>query len=211
MSPANITMATCSDLALNDQDHSFLQLESDNFFSQKTIAPSPMTTPSTRNINRPGRPARYPAMMFDERDEYDEEEEEDEEEENDGEEEDDDRYDNDDIDIDEDDHNGLEEGEEHCCVDDDSDDDHDNTPKLDDSRDDTNNMQGDGEEEQDMDRLFLSPPMRSSQTQQCLDFPSPDTFEQVMDDNDTLQSTPKIYGSQIMRTRTRRGSEMSEC
>lgn len=64
--------------------------------------------------------------------------------------------------------------------------------------------------EQDMDSLFLSPPMRSSQSQQRFDIFSPQTFDRVMEDENTLQSTPKTTGSQMFRPRARRTSDMSD-
>lgn len=56
------------------------------------------------------------------------------------------------------------------------------------------------EEEIPDDNLLFSPqPMRSSQTQQNMDVFSPDTFSRVMDDENTLQSTPKLSQSSVQR------------
>ena len=189
LSPANITTdtdATDDWQHLADlKDQTWLQQESENFFSQRTIAPSPMVTPSTR------RP------IIDMTIEEDEDEDED-----------------DDVDIEEDDNEDTEEQED----DDQEFLDERNLPDEDDDEDTEEysdlecDGMGRGAGEQDMDNLFFSPqPLRSSQTQQRVDIFSPETFVRVMEDESTLQSTPKTYGgSQQTRTRTRTRSEMSD-
>jgi hypothetical protein len=223
LSPANITTATCSDIG--EMDHSFLHQESEQFFSQKTIAPSPMTTPSTRNYSR-SQPVSYKFNnhMFDERDEDSDDDDDDDD--------DDDRSNSDsssnsgksgssdsdtDIDMevlhddeqeddDDDDVDRTSDSDSETDTDRDEDEDEDMTDEYD--NDDADNARAD--QQQDMDTLFLSPPLRSSQSQQRVDIFSPESFTRVMEDECTLQSTPKTIGSQISRTRTRRDSEMSD-
>lgn len=155
LSPANIT----TDADGNDDWHnvaselnpSWRQQESDMFFSQRTIAPSPLATPS-RRIHL------IKELVLDEEDENEEaidsEEEED----------------------------AIEEAES------------DGEIKIEEDHDDG----------QDVDNLLFSPtPLKSSQTQQKMDVFSPDTFTRIMEDENTLQSTPKTTGSLINPNRMR--------
>lgn len=220
LSPANITTdtdATDDWQNVADLNQTWLQQESDVFFSQRTIAPSPVVTPSTRAISRP-TPNRYQNFMFDERDEDEDMESsrdfsKDEDEENDD---DDDDHNNDDTDIDMDDEDDeiddiRKQFESSSSSEDDETDLDGNDENTDEDTDHDNNDCDKLEEDQDMDNLFFSPqPLRSSQTQQRVDIFSPETFVRVMEDENTLQSTPKTIGSQLTRTRTRTRTEMSD-
>lgn len=144
LSPANIT---------TDIDHwqpdvaqlnpSWRQQESEMFFSQKTIAPSPLVATPVRVFRKPlTKPTA--STILDEEDE--------------------------DVEV------------EKIEVDDDDDDDEDD-----------NDDESFGIVE-DHDELFFSPePIKSSQR---MDVFSPDSFVRVMEDENTLQSTPKTTGSQ---------------
>lgn len=161
LSPANITTDTeATDEWQNvaDLNQTWLQQESDVFFSQRTIAPSPMATPSYVNIDETS----------------------------------DEEFDDTRTNID----------MTHL------DDDNDNDNDIDDD-----DLDLDQDHERDLDNeseLFFSPqPLTSSQTQQRVDMFSPETFVRVMEDESTIQSTPKTIGSQLTRTRTRtRNDEM---
>lgn len=59
------------------------------------------------------------------------------------------------------------------------------------------------EENDDLDNLLFSPqPVKGSQTQQPMDLFSPNTFVRVMEDDNTLQSTPKTVASTVQGTRS---------
>lgn len=261
LSPANITTdtdATDDWQNVAEMNQSWLQKESEVFFSQKTIAPSPMVTPSTRAIrSRPGAGGRAVGLgnnnkedMFDENDEDDEFSEGDDHDADDDASDtgdDDDHHhgghhnyqyrrpvpniDDEDTDIDMDDEASFDIRRDLMsdCEDDNEDDhdddngraryEHDDDQESDrevgdnitDDEDTDINDCDHQEEDQDMDSLFFSPqPIRSSQTQQRMDIFSPDTFHRVMEDDFTIQSTPKTIGSQLTRTRTRTRTEMSD-
>lgn len=233
LSPADIT--TDQDGAdewhnAADLNPSWRQQESETFFSQRTIAPSPLITPSTRRL--PARPiskAKFQDLMYDE----EEEDEEDQGEEfeaataNNIK-----RFDNDLNDSQqavpqdlstkgmssqqlesarlmsyEFDKSELHNNHDH---DDDSDTDFDlgesSNRYLEQQNDvDENDNNNDDNEDDHMDDdLYFSPqPLKSSQTQQRMDIFSPDTFVRTMEDEGTLQSTPKTTGGSLQRARTR--------
>lgn len=242
LSPANITMDTEGtdewQTHMAELNPSWRQQESEMFFSQRTIAPSPLiTTPQTRTIRKQMPVSFVDNLVYDE-DEEDEEEEDDEDED----EEDDDDDDNDDLeymdnqqaqdlttnnnyyndtsnvemnysgkfksyefedDVQDDDHHVNSDtefdlgGESHIV---DEGDNHNNDEH---EYDDEHDEMHESHEELMDDNLFFSPqPLKSSQTQQRMDIFSPDTFVRVMEDENTLQSTPKTTGS-LLRTRTR--------
>lgn len=203
LSPANITTDTDGTddwQNVADLNLAWRQQESDMFFSQRTIAPSPLITTPSRVLRKPllGLPTRIHDLLCDEEEDVRLNKE------------DDDNQEAQDLTTNnrnqsaktmsyefEDDHNfspiHSQEGEQ---IDDDNTDNDDG-----DCRDDSK------QENQDdmMDNLFFSPqPLKSSQTQQRMDVFSPDTFSRVMDDENTLQSTPKTTGSsQRNRIRSR--------
>lgn len=141
MEQVNITTSELQNLA--DLYPSWRQQESETFFSQRTIAPSPMVTP--KNI-------------YQHEDDDDEEEQQQQQE-----------------DI-------IEEDEEE---------------EMDDEEDYMDEDVGD-------DFLFSPQPIKSSQSQQTMDVFSPGTFSRVMEDENTLQSTPKTTGTLLQRPRPRR-------
>lgn len=162
LSPANITIdsdGTEEWRHLAELSPSRRQQESEAFFSQRTIAPSPLiATPQTKAIASFSQDTNL-------------------------------IYNDDDNDEDQDDDNHVD---------------------LDPSwrqQESTNFMYNDEDHDEDNqvddDLLFFSPqPLKSSQTQQRMDIFSPNTFVRVMEDENTLQSTPKTTGS-LLRTRTR--------
>lgn len=165
LSPANITVAGCSDLALDD--NSFLKQESENFFSQKIIAPSPIAEQQEMEND-------YNQMQDD--------------------------YSNSNIDDDETEDEYHDE--DFDCVDEYNHIDDNNHDDIDDDNEDDEDFN-----EDNADDLFLSPPVRSSQMQTNIF--SPIGFDDIMEEDDTIQSTPKIssQGNRRTRTRTRRDSE----
>jgi len=214
LSPANITTDTDgTDDWPNaaEINQAWRQKESEVFFSQRTIAPSPIITPSARGLNRPVTINHFQDLMYDEDEEGAEEDDDDE----------DDGKINDNMENDNQqaqdlstNHRNLNknqssrllsyEFEDNHCLQDESD---TNFDLGDEDEDQTKPNDDDGnnehQEDQDMDNLFFSPqPLRSSQTQQRMDIFSPETFVRVMEDESTLQSTPKTTGK-LQRTRTR--------
>lgn len=149
LSPANIT----TDLENTDQWHhnaaeinsAVRKQESERFFSQRTIAPSPLITGTPSNPRQFRRPL---AATFD--DICDEEDEDEDIRDR-------SRYEDDEIEHDEMDNNNL---------------------------------------------LFSPQPLRSSQTQQSMDLFSPGTFVRALEDDTTLQSTPKTIASSVQGTRS---------
>lgn len=200
LSPANITTDTDGTddwQNVADLNPSWRQQESDMFFSQRTIAPSPLVTPPLRVLNRPQTVSNeFQDLLCSDEDDGQKR----------GDKDDDDNYEAQDLSIGNKDQSAktmsyeLEDDDQHFLSDH-SDDEHDDDTYNDDG----NNHNDSKQEDQDemMDNLFFSPqPLKSSQTQQRMDIFSPDTFVRVMEDESTLQSTPKTTGS-LQRTRTR--------
>lgn len=182
LSPANIT-EDWQNVAV-DLEPAWRKQESDMFFSQKTIAPSPLVV-DNRAFNRLAQSDDDEEMMqtSQERIIYDEDDEDEEEEEEDD---DDNNHDADDDQIITDEDDRIE------YVDDDDDDepisedeDDDDDDKDDDS---LTEIESEHQDEFDDDLLFSPAPVRSSQK---MDVFSPATFSRVMEDEHTLQSTPK--------------------
>lgn len=215
LSPANITTDTegTEDWHQNvsELNPAWRQQESEMFFSQRTIAPSPLIqTPSVRSRARPYMTS-FRDLMFEEGDE----DLENDNKQNNDDEISDDNDENDDRqaqDLRTNQHNKLDNNQSSrlisCEFQDDC-----RSPNGSDTNFDLGE-EGDHDEDdyieeqptdQDMDNLFFSPePLKSSQTQQRMDIFSPNTFVRVMEDENTLQSTPKTTGSsQRARTRTR--------
>lgn len=189
LSPANITTdmeAPCDWQTLAEVNPSWRQQESETFFSQKTIAPSPMITAGNHTRTKFNQ-SKLLSYDFDEDDE--------------DEEEDDDscvkrvQIDKPGFDIEDD-----EDDNDHDDDDNQDEDDKDDCP--------SNNFDY-NDEPMDDDDLFFSPqPLKSSQTQQKMDIFSPGTFVRVMEDENTLQSTPKTIGPSIQRARNRQRVDM---
>lgn len=200
LSPANITTDTDGTddwQNVADLNPSWRQQESDMFFSQRTIAPSPLVTPPLRVLNRPQLGSNeFQDLLCSDEDDVKKR----------GDKDDDDNHEAQDLSISNRNQSAktmsyeLEDDDQHFLSDH-SDDEHDDDTYNDDG----NNHNDSKHEDQDemMDNLFFSPqPLKSSQTQQRMDIFSPDTFVRVMEDENTLQSTPKTTGS-LQRTRTR--------
>lgn len=216
LSPANITTdmdGTGDWQNLADLNPSWRQQESETFFSQRTIAPSPMitTTPSARSFVRSsGRPTNTLKLTNPIYNEEDEEF-------------------GDEADLNQDQFcpfktdddkrrfgNQFEEDDDNNNFEEEDD---DYYPRVGDDRyqmgEEEEGVDGDvykeeekenddeaEDEDEHMDDLCFSPqPLRGSQTQQKMDLFSPETFVRVMEDENTLQSTPKTIGSQRSRHR----------
>lgn len=194
MSPANITVDTDPGDWHSEMDQTWRQHESEVFFSQKTIAPSPLVEPVRTYVHEEVSDEDDDAGDYTNRHREIEDET---------------HYDMEDDDdfnyrIEEDDDD--DDSETHSAMEDEDDDntDIDNGEENDIDADNENN-EADDEEDNNENNLFFSPqPFRSSQTQQRMDIFSPGTFSRVMEDENTLQSTPKTTGgSQRVRARTR--------
>lgn len=167
LSPANITTevdgADWHNVA-SEINPAWRQQESDMFFSQRTIAPSPLTTPSMRTPFR----KRIVSMaqnnlVFDEDDEDEANAHQDESDEMDR--------------ISANDHQDDEIAEEN--------DEHEHGLAF-------------GARESDTNLFFSPTPLKSSQTQQTMDVLSPNAFDRIMEDDNTLQSTPKTTGPLVV-------------
>lgn len=216
LSPANITTDTDGTddwQNVADLNLAWRQQESDMFFSQRTIAPSPLITTPSRALKRPLiKPTTFQDPLCDDDEEEAEQSKED----------DDNNQEAQDLTTSsrnqstnamsfefDDDHqfSGIHSGEGQVDHDDDDDDDDDNTDNDDDASD-CHDDSKQGNQSDMMDNLFFSPqPLKSSQTQQRMDVFSPDTFSRVMEDENTLQSTPKTTGS-MQRNRVRSRADL---
>lgn len=181
LSPANITEDWQN--AAIDLDPSWRKQESDMFFSQKTIAPSPlvMVQDMRARTRRTNRSIEDDFMMplCEEPTDYDDDD-------------DDDRVSRNDNDQQDDEDNDTNNQGEH------DDDDDDNLTEY--YMDDDEHNGVDDDDEPNDDLLFSPVPVSSSS--QKMDVFSPATFSRVMEDENTLQSTPKTTGlSKPVRTR----------
>lgn len=205
LSPANITTepdgADDWHNVASEMNPSWRQQESDMFFSQRTIAPSPLTTPSMRTPFRKRIVSMVQNnMVFDEDDEEETAAH--------------DHYHCRDEQVNENEH-WQEAGRglyPHADDDDDDDDDYDDDGNDDEMERSAANRDEDEDEEfaeeeeddhafgreSDANLLFSPTPLKSSQTQQTMDVFSPDTFDRIMEDENTLQSTPKTTGPLVV-------------
>lgn len=199
LSPANITEDWQN---VADLDPAWRKQESEMFFSQKTIAPSPLVVASQDlRSNRildedvhyeggggggvAGAGIRYGVHILEEEDEDEEED--------------------DDIDIDQDDDENHGNQNDRNNNNNNQDDDDNLTEYYMDDEDEQerrndNNQDDEDDDEFNDDFMFSPAPIRSAS--QKMDVFSPATFSRVMEDENTLQSTPKTTGlSKPARTR----------
>lgn len=180
LSPANIT----TDPDSTDEWHNAAEINSalrkhdaEKFFSQRTIAPSPLisTTPSAKRQFRRPFAATFDDIICDEDDEDEDED-----------------MSEDMIEMSQDD-NHLDRSHNKGT---------NGNLSDNDNVDDDERIQFEAQEDMDNNFLFSPQPVRSSQSQQNMDIFSPSTFDRVMEDESTLQSTPKTIASSVQGTRS---------
>lgn len=174
LSPANITTDTDNTdewQNVAELSMAWRQQESEKFFSQRTIAPSPLvpTTPIQRGRRRFLRPL---ATTYDDIMDEDEEDDKDDE----------DRYEP---------QLQMEQQQKHPQI---------QQNNIDQFNDEEFEMSSDNMRQSSI--LFSPQPLKNSQSQQTMDLFSPNSFCRVMEDESTLQSTPKSIGSSIQGTRS---------
>lgn len=222
LSPVNITTDTDGNgdwAHIIEFNTALRKKESELFFSQRTIAPSPFIT------NRPlldvaeeaeeaeGHAASQPppvdrrSFRDMSRDDFTIDDTHKQQHNNHRDDDDDDCQANE-SDHDEDDEDKYYKINLESCLKDTDDEDEDEEERRND--DDDDDLMEEDDDDDKLELMFSPQPLRSSQTQQRMEVFSPDTFSRVMDDEHTLQSTPKTTtGSQRnarIRTRGVRGS-----